>query len=97
VVIGNGGAPLTGSKNYGFAVFSQRSDGAIEVDMIDANTGLTDPSFHFAAKPEGRLLPRDVSFFNEGFVHDRPNAAVRHIYFSWILAALSCSGGTEPA
>lgn len=53
VVIGNGGAPLTGGKNFGYGVFSQRSDGAIAIDMLDYSTGLADPQFHFAVKPDG--------------------------------------------
>ncbi|MDB4993560.1 MAG: hypothetical protein JWM74_992, partial [Myxococcaceae bacterium] len=57
VVIGNGGAPLTGSKNYGFGVFSQRADGAIVVDMIDATTGGTDPAFRFGVKADGSPAP----------------------------------------
>jgi hypothetical protein len=52
VTIGNGGAPLS-SKNYGFGVVSQRSDGAISVDMIDYSTGLADARFHFVVKPDG--------------------------------------------
>lgn len=54
IIVGNGGAPLTGGKNYGFAVLSQRAaDGAIVVDMVDYATGLSDKSFHFAVKPNG--------------------------------------------
>ncbi len=52
VTIGNGGAPLT-SKTYGFGVFSRRSDGAITVDMIDYQTGLSDSRFHFVVKADG--------------------------------------------
>ncbi len=57
VVIGNGGAPLTGSKNYGFGLFSQRSDGAIQVDMVDYSTGATNGRFRFAVKPDGSVAP----------------------------------------
>jgi hypothetical protein len=53
VTIGNGGAPLTGSANYGFALVQQRSDGAIQVDMIDYSTGAFDPAFRFAVKADG--------------------------------------------
>jgi len=53
VVIGNGGAPLTGSKNYGYGVVSQQPDGTITVDMIDYSTQQVDPSFHFALKADG--------------------------------------------
>jgi hypothetical protein len=52
VLVGNGGAPLS-SKDYGFAVFSQRADGAIEVDMLQWQTRRADPSFHFAVRPDG--------------------------------------------
>ena len=57
VIIGNGGAPLTGSKNYGFGVFGQRADGAIQVDMLDYSTGLADTRFRFAVKPDGSPAP----------------------------------------
>jgi hypothetical protein len=57
VIIGNGGAPATGSKNYGFGIFNQRSDGAIEVDMIDYSTGLSDTQFRFTVKPDGSSVP----------------------------------------
>ncbi len=53
IIIGNGGAPLTGSGNYGFGLLKQRSDGAIVVDMIDYQSGASDPSFHFAVHPDG--------------------------------------------
>jgi hypothetical protein len=52
-VIGNGGAPLTGSKNYGYGLFVQRADGNIQGDMIDYMTGTTDSLFHFVVKPNG--------------------------------------------
>jgi hypothetical protein len=55
VLVGNGGAPLT-SKDYGFAVFSQRPDGAIDVDMIDWQTGLADASFHFTVRADGTAV-----------------------------------------
>lgn len=53
VIVGNGGAPLTGSKNFGFGVVNQRPDGALTVDMIDYSSGLADDRFHFAVKPDG--------------------------------------------
>jgi hypothetical protein len=53
VLIGNGGAPLSGNKDYGFGLFSQRNDGAIVVDMVNYMTGLTDNYFHFVVKPDG--------------------------------------------
>jgi Calcineurin-like phosphoesterase len=52
VLVGNGGAPLS-SKDYGFAVFSQRADGAIDVDMLQWQTRSADASFHFAVHPDG--------------------------------------------
>jgi hypothetical protein len=52
VLVGNGGAPLS-SKDYGFAVFSQRADGAIDVDMLQWQTLGADSSFHFAVRPDG--------------------------------------------
>jgi len=57
VIVGNGGAPLTGSKDYGFGIVSQRDDGAVAVDMIDYASGLADPSFHFAVKADGSAAP----------------------------------------
>ncbi|MGO8994787.1 MAG: hypothetical protein ACLQVI_15835 [Polyangiaceae bacterium] len=53
VLFGNGGAPLTGSLDYGYGLFSQRSDGAIVVDAIDYQTGAADSSFHFVVTPTG--------------------------------------------
>ena len=53
VLIGNGGAPLSGTGDYGFGVFSQQSDGNIAVDVLDYATGLADPAFHFVIKPNG--------------------------------------------
>jgi hypothetical protein len=55
VLFGNGGAPLTGSSNYGFGLFSQRSDGAITVDAIDYQSGTADAKFHFVVTPAGAL------------------------------------------
>jgi Calcineurin-like phosphoesterase len=52
VLVGNGGAPLT-SKDYGFALFSQRPDGVLDVDMLQWQTRCADPSFHFAVRPDG--------------------------------------------
>jgi hypothetical protein len=57
VLIGNGGAPLSGGKNYGFGIVSQRNDGAVAVDMIDYASGSADASFHFAVKPDGSPAP----------------------------------------
>jgi hypothetical protein len=57
IIVGNGGAPLTGSKNYGFAMVNQRPDGAIQVDMIDYQSLLADPTFHFAVNADGSPAP----------------------------------------
>jgi hypothetical protein len=57
VIIGNGGAPVTGSKNYGFAIAQQRPDKAIQVDMLDYSTLAADTSFRFAVKADGSIAP----------------------------------------
>ncbi len=53
VIIGNGGAPLTGSGDYGFGVVSQRADGSLAVDVIGYQSGLADAAFHFAVNADG--------------------------------------------
>jgi hypothetical protein len=55
VLIGNGGAPLS-SKSFGFGLFTQASDGAIVIDMIDWQSGARDAAFHFEVAPDGTLL-----------------------------------------
>ncbi len=57
VIVGNGGAPLTGSKNYGFGIVSQQPDGSVAMDMIDYSSGLADTGFHFAVKADGSPAP----------------------------------------
>ena len=57
VLVGNGGAPLSGSKNFGFAIVSQRPDLALQVDMVDYASGLGDSKFHFVVKPDGTPAP----------------------------------------
>ncbi len=57
IIVGNGGAPLTGSKNYGYGLVTQRSDKTIQIDMIDIATGLADGNFRFALHPDGTLAP----------------------------------------
>jgi predicted phosphodiesterase len=57
VTIGNGGAPLVGAGNYGYGLLQQRSDGAIQVDMIDYATGKADPAFKFALNADGSAAP----------------------------------------
>jgi hypothetical protein len=53
VVFGNGGAPLTGDKSYGYGLVQQQADGTLTVDAIDSLTGQPDPAFHFAVNPDG--------------------------------------------
>jgi hypothetical protein len=53
VVVGNGGAPMSTSDDFGYAIVTQRSDFSIAVDMIDFLSGLPDPKFHFAVNPDG--------------------------------------------
>jgi len=55
IVMGNGGAPLTGSGDYGYGLVTQRSDGNIIVDSINYQTGAADSSFHFVVTPTGTL------------------------------------------
>ncbi|MFI5302311.1 MAG: metallophosphoesterase family protein [Polyangiales bacterium] len=60
VLIGNGGAPLTSTSTaftYGYGLFQQQADGSISVDMVNYQTGATDPSFHFAVKADGSAAP----------------------------------------
>ena len=52
-LFGNGGAPLTGSNDYGYGIVTQRSDGAIVVDAADYYTNGLDSNFHFVLTPEG--------------------------------------------
>jgi hypothetical protein len=53
VIVGNGGAPLSGGVDYGYAMISQQPSGSIAVDMIDYTSGLADTTFHFALNPDG--------------------------------------------
>jgi hypothetical protein len=53
IVIGNGGAPLSGDKGYGFGLVQRRVDGVLVVDEVDLETGQTDPAFHFAVHADG--------------------------------------------
>ena len=53
IVMGNGGAPITGSGNYGYGIVAQRSDGAIVVDEFDYQSNAADSSFHFVVTPTG--------------------------------------------
>jgi hypothetical protein len=53
VIIGNGGAPITGNVNYGWALVLRRADGAIELQMIDYTTAKPTPGLGFAVKADG--------------------------------------------
>jgi hypothetical protein len=53
IIVGNGGAPLSGGVDYGYGMINQQADGTIAVDMIDYNSGLADSSFHFVVNPDG--------------------------------------------
>lgn len=55
IVMGNGGAPLTGRTDYGYGIVAQRSDGAIVVDEYDYLTNRADAHFHFVVTPNGAL------------------------------------------
>jgi hypothetical protein len=55
VIIGNGGAPLSGGVDYGFGLFTQRADGAIQVEMIDYQSGQSSQAF--AVKADGSAAP----------------------------------------
>jgi hypothetical protein len=57
VIVGNGGAPITGGVDYGYALVQRRSDGAIQVDMIDYQTGKPTPGLGFAVKADGSSAP----------------------------------------
>lgn len=51
VIIGNGGAPLSGGVNYGYGLIQQASNGDITVDMVDYESGAMDSSFHKELTP----------------------------------------------
>jgi hypothetical protein len=55
VVIGNGGAPITGGVNYGYVIASRRSDGAIVFTAKDYQT--TQPFATFAVHADGTPAP----------------------------------------
>jgi hypothetical protein len=57
VIVGNGGAPLSGSGNYGYGLVQQQSDGDISIDMIDYESGSADSSFHRVLTPTGSEAP----------------------------------------
>jgi hypothetical protein len=55
VVVGNGGAPITGSSTYGYVVAAQRCDGAMVVDEYNYMTNATDSYFHFVITADGTI------------------------------------------
>jgi hypothetical protein len=57
VVVGNGGAPLSTGKNFGYAIVQQRPDAAIQVDMLDYVASKADVGFHFAVNAAGQQVP----------------------------------------
>lgn len=57
VMFGNGGAPKSGTKGWGFGLFQRRADGAIQVEARDYKTAAPDPSFTFAVHADGTPAP----------------------------------------
>ncbi len=55
VVVGNGGAPLSGGVNYGYVLVKRRPDAAIEFRAIDYSTGQV--SSTFAINADGSPAP----------------------------------------
>jgi hypothetical protein len=55
VITGNGGAPLTGTINYGYVIAEQRADGAIVFDARDYATNAVFKTF--AVKADGTPTP----------------------------------------
>lgn len=55
LIVGNGGAPLSSSANYGFLLARQRDDGAITFSSIDYASGMVLRSFTVQA--DGTFLP----------------------------------------
>ena len=55
VIVGNGGAPLSGSVNYGYVIARQRSDGAIVFKEYDYDTNAVQATF--ALKADGTPAP----------------------------------------
>lgn len=51
VVVGNGGAPISTSQDYGYAIVRQLGNGNIEVDMYDYKTNAVDTKFEFTVTP----------------------------------------------
>ena len=57
MLVGNGGAPLSGSKDYGFGIVLQRADGTIQCDVLDYASKSFDPRFRYAVNPDGTPAP----------------------------------------
>ena len=55
VIVGNGGAPVTNSVNYGYVIARQRADGAIQFQEFDYDTNAMNASF--AVKANGAPTP----------------------------------------
>ncbi len=51
MIVGNGGAPLSGNVNYGYVIARQRQDGVIELKNYDYATNA--PTYSFALTPDG--------------------------------------------
>ena len=51
VVIGNGGAPISTSQDYGYAIVQQLTNGNIQVDMYDYQSNTKDSKFEFSVSP----------------------------------------------
>jgi predicted phosphodiesterase len=54
IVVGNGGAPLTSSTNYGYAIISRQPDGAIAVTAYDYASNAAIDAFAIDAAGESR-------------------------------------------
>ena len=55
MITGNGGAPLTGTNNYGYVIVEQRADGAIVFNEYDDSTDALQKTF--AVKADGTPTP----------------------------------------
>ena len=55
LIVGNGGAPLTGGVNYGYVIARQRADGAMVFQEHDYTTNQVNDTF--AVKPDGSSTP----------------------------------------
>ncbi len=55
LIVGNGGAPLTGGVNYGYVIARQRADGAMVFQEHDYTTNQVNDTF--AVKPDGTSTP----------------------------------------